>query len=57
MIEFFTKYWEFILALIGAFSMLATITPNKTDNKVVEWILKIVNFLGMNFLKAENKES
>jgi hypothetical protein len=54
--EFIAKYWEFILALIGAFSILSTITANKTDNKIVGWILKIVNFLGANFGLASNKE-
>ena len=43
------------LAVFGGFSILATITPNESDNKKVQAILSIINGLGMNILKAKNQ--
>jgi len=45
-----------ILAVIGGFAMLTTLTANDTDNKICKWALKIVNLVGMNFGKASNKD-
>lgn len=47
---------EVIVEIIGAAAILATITPNKSDDAIVAWILKVVNFLGMNLGKSENKD-
>lgn len=55
-IEFYVQYGEAILAFVGAFAVLATATPNKTDNKIVDTVLKLVNLFGANFGKAANKE-
>lgn len=44
------------LSLVGFFSIVATMTPNTTDDKVVQYLLDIVNWLGANFGKATNKE-
>ena len=46
-----------IVTVIGAFSIIATATPNKTDDKILQIILDIVNFLGMNLGKAKNDPS
>jgi|TARA_A100001391_G_scaffold97814_2_gene64865 NADH:ubiquinone oxidoreductase subunit 3 (subunit A) len=43
------------LAVFGGFSILATITPNESDNKKVQAILSTINGLGMNILKAKNQ--
>jgi len=44
------------LAIVGAMAILATMTPNKTDNKVVlQIILDIINMIGANVGKAKNK--
>lgn len=48
------EYIEIALAFIGAFALLATMTPNKADNAVADVALKIVNFLAANFGKAKN---
>jgi hypothetical protein len=40
--------------IIGAFAMIAAMTANETDDKVVNAILKVVNFLGMNVGTAKN---
>ena len=39
---------------MGGFSVLATMTPNSADNKVVDMVMRIVNFLGANVGKAKN---
>ena len=43
-------------AIVGVFSIIATATPNKSDDKIVAVILKIVNLLGQNYGKAANKD-
>jgi phage I-like protein len=41
-------------AIIGGFSIIATLTPNQTDNKVINALLKVINFLAANFGNAKN---
>lgn len=48
------QYIPTILAVIGAFAVLATFTPNKFDDKIIQFILDFINFLGGNFGKAKN---
>jgi len=62
--EFLTGAWGWIssnipqlLQLVGAASIVATMTPNKTDDKIVQWILDAINFLGGNLGKAKNDPS
>lgn len=49
-ISFITSNWVEIgsvfLMLVGAFSIIAKWTPNTVDNKIADFLLKIVNFLG-----------
>jgi len=40
--------------IVGAFSMIAAMTANETDDKIVNYILKVINFLGFNFGTAKN---
>lgn len=42
-------------SVIGTAAVIATMTPNEADNKVVDLLLKAINFLGANFGKAKNK--
>lgn len=46
---------EIALLVVGAFAVLATMTPNEVDNKIANVLVKIVNFFGANFGKAKNK--
>jgi hypothetical protein len=48
------KWLPVVFQVVGAFSMIAAMTANETDDKVVNAILKVVNFLGMNFGTAKN---
>ena len=53
-----TKIVEFspiALAVVGAFALIAAKTPNKSDDRVIQFFLDIINFLGANFGTAKNK--
>ena len=58
MINWVMENWEQVLmgvsSIVGGFSVLATMTPNSADNKVVDMVMRIVNFLGANVGKAKN---
>jgi len=43
-----------ITSFVGSFALIATLTPNKTDDRIVQIILDVVNFLGGNIGKAKN---
>ena len=43
-----------LLATVGGFASLASLTPNKTDDRIIQMILDVINFLGGNFGKAKN---
>ncbi len=45
-----------VLSVVGAFALIATKTPNKTDDRILQWILDVVNFLGANLGKAKNTD-
>ena len=57
--EYIVENWDNIAAIalqvVGIAAMIATMTPNKTDNKIVDAVSKIINLLGANFGKAKNK--
>jgi len=40
--------------IVGGFAVIASMTPNKSDDRIVQMILDMVNFLGANFGKAKN---
>jgi len=44
--------WQTWLAVatsvIGSAAIIATLTPNKADDRIVQWLLDIVNFIGAN---------
>ena len=48
------KWLPVVFQVVGAFSMIAAMTANETDDKVVNYILKAINFLGFNFGTAKN---
>lgn len=57
-VNYIMENWEQILmgvtSIVGGFSVLATMTPNSADNKVVDMVMRVVNFLGANIGKAKN---
>ena len=58
MIEFITErapeLLEAAMKIIGGFAVLATMTKNQTDNKVLNYILRAINFFGANLGRARN---
>ena len=48
---------EIVVQLVGVASLIATMTPNESDNKAVDFVLNIVNMLGANVGKASNDPS
>ena len=43
-------------ALIGFLAIIASITPNKSDDKAIQMLLNLINKGGMNVGKAKNEE-
>jgi len=50
-----TEWFPVITSFVGSFAILATVTPNKTDNKIAQFLMDIINFFGGNIGKSENK--
>lgn len=50
------KWFPIVTGFIGTFALIATLTPNKADDKIVQFLLDLVNFFGANVGKAANKE-
>jgi|TARA_B110000285_G_scaffold176312_1_gene197935 hypothetical protein len=47
---------QLLVSIVGLFAVIATFTPNTSDNDIVNVLLKIVNVLGANIGEASNKE-
>ena len=47
--------FELILKAIGFFSIIASMTPNETDNKIADFMMKAINMFGFNFGRARNE--
>jgi len=45
---------DIALKVVGAFSVIASLTPNATDNKIAAILLRVINTLGFNIGKAKN---
>ena len=43
------------LQAVGLGALISSMTPNTADDKIVDMLLKGLNFLGANFNKAANK--
>ena len=52
--DFISHWVPIIVSIVGSFAIVATLTPNKTDDKIIQIILDVVNFLGANFGKSKN---
>ena len=60
LVAYVTSHWMEVLAVVtsfvGSFALLATLTPNKSDDKVMQMVLDWINFFGGNFGNAANKK-
>ena len=52
-----SEYVGLATSIVGVFAILATMTANKTDNKIADMLLKLINFVAMNFGEAANKSA
>ena len=57
--EWITSNWgnlySIITQVVGVAALVATLTPNTSDNKAVDFVLNIINMLGANIGKSKNK--
>ena len=56
--EWITSNWgnlySIITQVVGVAALVATLTPNTSDNKAVDFVLNIINMLGANVGKSKN---
>lgn len=45
---------EVLVGVVGIAAIIATMTPNSSDNKAIDFLLNIVNAVGGNVGKAKN---
>ena len=50
------QYMELLLAAVGFFSVLASLTKNESDDQKVQIALDLINRFGVNVGKAKNAE-
>ena len=50
----FPAYLEIITQAVGVFALVATLTPNTSDNAIVDFLLRLVNFGAANVGKSKN---
>ena len=51
------EYGPLVFGVIGFFAALATFVKNKSDNRIVQLICDLVNFLALNIGKSKNDPS
>ena len=60
MMTYIMTNWQGWLAaatsVVGSAAVIVTLTPNKSDDRIVQWLLDIVNFIGANVGKAKNND-
>ena len=49
------EWWVIIPAAVSLASLIAKITPNKTDDKIVFWVLKVVDMIALSTGKTKLK--
>lgn len=54
--DFIIQWLPIVTSLVGAFALIAAVTPNKEDDRIIQFLLDAVNFLGANFGKAKNAD-
>ncbi len=46
-----------VTAVVTAASAITALTPTKTDDKILNGVLKVLNFLSLNVLKNKNADA
>jgi len=52
-----TPYIEPVAYVVTAATAITAVTPTKKDDKIIGFVLTVLNFLAGNFLKNKNKDS
>jgi len=52
--EFMVSIVDILVHIVGVAAVVATLTPNESDNKAVDFILNLINMLGGNLGRASN---
>ena len=47
--------YEITVQVVGVAALIATVTPNTSDDAVVDALLKFINVLGLNIGNASNR--
>ena len=47
---------DVVLKLVGAFAIIASMTPNTNDNKAAQMLADLVNLLSCNIGKSKNSD-
>ena len=50
------QYLEIITQAVGVFALIATLTPNTSDNAIVDFLLKLINFGAANVGQSKNAD-
>ena len=56
-LEGFPVWIQAIMALVTAATAITALTPTKADDKVLNFVLKILNFAAGNVAKNRNKDA
>ena len=53
----FDAYWPVVTAIVTAFTAITAVTPSKSDNMILDNILRFMNLLAGNVLKNKNLDA
>jgi len=53
----FDSYWPIVTTVITLAAAIAAVTPSKSDDRLVQLVLDVLNKLGLNIGKAKNLDS
>jgi|TARA_R100001244_G_C5151560_1_gene129714 hypothetical protein len=55
--EVFPVWLQAIMALVTGATAITALTPTTVDDRAINWLLKILNFMAGNFGKNRNKDA
>ena len=55
--DFLVQWLPIVTSVVGSFALIAALTPNKVDDKILQLIMDLINFLGANLGKAKNTDA
>ena len=56
-LESFPVWLQAIMALVTGATAITALTPTTVDDRAINWLLKILNFMAGNFGKNRNKDA